>query len=153
MERIIKLPEGSIFCFGSNLSGRHGAGAALDAVKYFGAFYGQGEGLQGGSYAIPTKSHLLKVLKLPEIKSYIERFLSVAALSPLRFVVTEIGCGLAGYKPSDIAPMFLGHSENVILPDSFKEVLPPTDSDSWHPIIVTDKKQQTCCHNKQFTAQ
>lgn len=113
----------TIFVFGSNLAGRHGAGAAKFALEHHGAIYGIGIGLQGNSYAIPTKDHSIKTLPLYVIKDYAESFLDFAANHPhLTFNVTEIGCGLAGYKPTDIAPMFKNHSENVMLPQRFKEV-------------------------------
>lgn len=113
-----------IFVFGSNLAGRHGAGAALEAKKKHGAIYGLGRGHHGNSYAIPTKDHNLKTLPLNEIKFYVNTFLLFAKENPdMMFNVTAIGCGLAGYKPYDIAPMFKDHPENVILPQEFKDVL------------------------------
>lgn len=113
-----------IFVFGSNLAGRHGAGAALHARKEHGAIYGHGRGLQGNSYAIPTKDHNVKTLPLNEIKFYVNTFLLFAKENPdMIFNVTAIGCGLAGYKPYDIAPMFKDHTENVRLPKEFQEVL------------------------------
>lgn len=113
-----------IFVFGSNLAGRHGKGAALDARLKYGAKYGQGEGLQGHSYAIPTKDAFMKTLPLCCISRYIYLFYLFAKEHPdLTFRLTPIGCGLAGYSPKDIAPMFNGFPKNVLLPDSFKEVL------------------------------
>lgn len=113
-----------IFVFGSNLAGRHGAGAALHARRHFGAIYGQGAGRQGNSYAIPTKDRKLQTLPLPEIKLYVNAFLSYAERNPdLSFQLTPIGCGLAGYIPKDIAYMFANSPNNVILPIEFKEVL------------------------------
>ena len=110
--------------FGSNLAGRHGKGAALEAKRKHGAVYGQGVGLQGSSYAIPTKDAQLKTLPLEKIKSYVEQFLQFAKDNPQHvFMVTPIGCGLAGYKPLDIAWMFRGASENVRLPGEFRELL------------------------------
>lgn len=118
---IRKLDKNQIFVFGSNLAGRHGAGAALYAYKNFGAIYGQGEGIMGQSYAIPTKDKDIKTLPLNNIKVYIDNFLIYARNNPDKtFLVTEIGCGLAGYKPKDIAPFFTEISLNVILPDAFK---------------------------------
>jgi len=96
-----------IFVFGSNFAGRHGKGAALYAYRNHGAIYGQGLGLQGDSYAIPTKDGNLKTLPLEMIKSYVDIFLNFAwAHSEWDFIVTNIGCGLAGYTPEQIAPMF-----------------------------------------------
>lgn len=119
---ITSLKENEIFVFGSNLSGRHGCGAALTALRKFGAKYGQGEGLQGRSYGIPTKDRKLKVLSLSQIESKIKRFLKFAKENPeLTFLVTEIGCGLAGYKPKQIGPLFSNYEipKNVKLPESF----------------------------------
>lgn len=110
-----------IFVFGSNLAGRHGKGAALYARKHRGAKYGVGEGRQGNAYAIPTKDARLCPLPLCEIKRNVATFLIYAAANPtLRFQVTAIGCGLAGYKPSEIAPMFAGAPRNCDLPSEFR---------------------------------
>lgn len=109
-----------IFVFGSNLAGRHGAGAALHARNHCGAKYGVGEGLQGKSYAIPTKDEQLRTLPLERIREYVERFIAFATeRSDLTFEVTRIGCGLAGYKDEDIAPMFQGAPTNCKLPASW----------------------------------
>ena len=114
----------SIFVFGSNLAGRHGKGAALFAVEHFGAVYGQATGLQGSSYAIPTKNTKLEPLPLNLIEPWVLQFLRFARANPqLRFQVTAIGCGLAGYKPDQIAPMFLDAPENCELPPEFTGVL------------------------------
>lgn len=103
-----------IFVFVSNLAGRHGSGAAWDAWKYCGAIYGVGEGHQGDSYAIPTKDENIKTLPLAAIKHYVNNFKLFAAHHPeMTFRVTRIGCGLAGYKDEDIAPMFVGCTANV----------------------------------------
>lgn len=113
-----------IFVFGSNLAGRHGKGAALDAVRHYGAIYGQGVGLQGRSYAIPTKGRTLARLPLGAIRYYVTEFLIFAVEHPeLEFHVTAVGCGLAGYKPEQIAPMFTPRPHNVLLPTAFLEAL------------------------------
>lgn len=118
-ERITKLEPNEIFVFGSNLAGRHGAGAARDALK-FGAIPGRGMSLQGRTYAIPTKGWSLEVLPLDAIAEWVRLFLVDAKERHWQtFLVTPIGCGLAGYKPEDIAPMFKGSPPNVILPKSF----------------------------------
>jgi len=102
-----------IFVFGSNLAGRHGKGAALFALQNHGAIYGQGIGHQGNSYAIPTKDHQLKTLPVSEIKTYVNQFIRYARKNPqLQFNVTRIGCGLAGYTDSDIAPLFKNSPPN-----------------------------------------
>lgn len=97
-----------VFVFGSNLSGRHGKGAAKVALQHYGAQYGNGFGLQGKSYAIPTKDERLQTLPLDRIENYIRNFIEDAKLHPeLRFGITHIGCGLAGYNwERDILPLF-----------------------------------------------
>lgn len=113
-----------VFVFGSNLAGRHGKGAALFAVRNRGAVYGVGEGFRGNSYAIPTKDASLSTLHLYEIMMNVARFIAYARENPhMQFQLTPIGCGLAGYKPEDIAPMFRDAPPNVILPSEFVAVL------------------------------
>lgn len=121
-----KSNSSKIFVFGSNLAGRHGKGAALWAVQNRGAKYGQGFGLQGQSFAIPTKGkgNPLPILPLDIIKDYVMLFLEEARSTPeLEYEVTPIGCGLAGYLPYQIAPMFSNSPPNVELPEVFKQVL------------------------------
>ena len=114
--------EFDIFVFGSNLAGIHGRGAALHAYTYYDAEWGIGEGKQGSSYALPTKDQNLKVLSLEEISKNIQKFLMMAESNPHKtFFVTRIGCGLAGYKDSQIAPMFKHAPTNCILPYEWKE--------------------------------
>lgn len=121
-DNITELAPGEIFCFGSNQIGRHGRGAAKTAMKW-GAKYGHGEGLVGRTYGIPTKGHNLRVsLSIAQISLHVDKFLAFADENPdLIFLCTEIGCGLAGYCPKQIAPLFEGaHSlPNVHLPASF----------------------------------
>ena len=113
-----------IFVFGSNRAGRHGAAAALAAMQLYGARYGQGEGLQGNSYGIPTKDEKIVTLPLKDIKEHVNKFLAFAKEHPeLTFNVTPIGCGLAGLKPQQIAPFFKGCSKNVRLPAVFIDVI------------------------------
>jgi hypothetical protein len=113
-----------IFVFGSNLAGRHGKGAALEAKQKHGAITGRGFGLQGDSYAIPTKDENLRTLPLSRIERFVHGFLADAADRPdLTFRLRAIGCGLAGYTPADIAPMFRGAPPNVILPLEFVAAL------------------------------
>jgi len=116
--RIESLQPGEIFVFGSNASGAHGAGAAATALERFGAVWGQGDGLQGQSYGIDTMSG-------PAVmRDGVERFLGFAAQHPeLRFLVTEVGCGIAGYCPEQVAGFFTGAPGNVVLPESFTAVL------------------------------
>lgn len=111
----------AIFVFGSNLAGRHGAGAALFARNNHGALYGQGIGRQGNSYAIPTKDHRINTLPLETILGYVNGFLRYASSHPeLDFQVTRIGCGLAGYTDSQIAPMFANAPYNCYLPEGWR---------------------------------
>lgn len=117
-----------IFVFGSNLAGRHGKGAALAARQHHGAIYGQGFGLQGNSFAIPTKDINLKTLPLNIISTYVDAFIRFAQIRhDLEFQLTAIGCGLAGYKPQDIAPMFKSAPANVKQPTEFIAINQPTE--------------------------
>lgn len=111
-----------IFVFGSNLAGRHGKGAALEARKNWGAIYGVGWGRQGDSYAIPTKDRQILTLPLVVIEKHVNDFIIYALANPhLTFRLTAIGTGLAGYTPADIAPMFKGAPPNVVMPEEFKQ--------------------------------
>ena len=121
---ITKLPDGHYFVFGSNEAGRHGKGAALTAKNCFGAVYGQGHGEQGNSYAIATKDDSLRSLSLDTIAENVRVFLQHAINHPHKqFAVSRVGCGLAGYKDEDIAPMFKGHPSNVYFLDNRWEEL------------------------------
>lgn len=116
-ERITELKPNEIFVFGSNLSGSHGGGAALLAYNRFGAIWGQGVGLQGQSYGIPTMHGGVEV-----IKPYVDEFIEFAKQHPeLKFLVTKIGCGIAGFRVEEIAPLFVDAMDvqNVILPKEF----------------------------------
>ncbi len=128
--RITRLAPNEIFVFGSNTQGRHGRGAAWTASQNFGAEYGIGSGRTGQCYAIATKRptaedrRRLEVMPLDRVNDQVQRFMAYArARYELTFLVTEIGCGLAGYKPEQIAPMFAGAPENVRLPQSFIDVI------------------------------
>lgn len=112
-----------IFVFGSNLAGRHGAGAALYARLNCGAIYGQGIGLQGDSYGIPTKDENIRTMPLAAIHRYVNEFKKFARDHPeLEFRVTRVGCGLAGYSDIDIAPMFADSPENCVLPKGWRVI-------------------------------
>lgn len=126
-ERITALLANEIFVFGSNLAGMHGGGAARLAYERFGAVWGQGVGLQGQSYAIPTMQGGVKT-----IKPYVDEFYRFAVKHPeYKFLVTRIGCGIAGFTPEDIAPLFISAIElnNVVLPKDFVEVI--QEKNSW----------------------
>ena len=110
-----------IFVFGSNEAGIDGAGAAHFALKNVGAVWGVGVGLQGNSYAIPTKDTNIRTLPLDRIKPYVDDFMAFASANRhLEFMVTRIGCGLAGYMDHHIAPLFKGAPTNCILPASWR---------------------------------
>lgn len=118
---IKQLKENEIFVFGSNLGGFHGGGAARAAMDHYGAVWGQGVGLQGQSYAIPTMHGGVDV-----IKPYVDEFIAFARQHPeLRFLVTRIGCGIAGFAVEQIAPLFADaiDDENIILPEDFVKVI------------------------------
>ncbi len=125
-ENITELKENEIFVFGSNLSGYHGAGAAKQAMLW-GAVWGQGVGLQGKTYAIPTKDYgIVRTLTITEIEPYVNIFIFLAKeYSYYNFLVTKIGCGLAGHATKNIARLFIeaGSVENISLPEDFWEVL------------------------------
>lgn len=111
-----------IFVFGSNLAGVHGAGAARFAVLHHGAILGQGIGLQGRSYGLPTKDERIRTLPLDRIKRYVDEFISFARRCPdLTFYVTPIGCGLAGYKRPQIRPMFDGMPSNCRFAETWED--------------------------------
>ena len=120
-DNITELQPDEVFVFGSNLAGLHGGGAARFAMQRFGAVWGKGVGLQGQSYAIPTMQGGVET-----IKPYIDQFIAFARENPhLKFLVTEIGCGIAGFTPEQIAPLFaeaVGIA-NIWLPARFLKVL------------------------------
>ncbi len=114
---ITHLEENEIFVFGSNLLGAHGGGAARIAFEKFGAIWGQGVGLQGQSYAIPTMHG-----GIDEIKPYVDEFIAfVKEHTEFTFLVTRIGCGIAGFRDEQMAPLFVNALtlNNVFLPESF----------------------------------
>jgi hypothetical protein len=127
-EDIKSLGKGFVLVFGSNEMGVHGAGAAAFAFDKCGARLGQGYGFAGLSFAIPTKDWDIEVLPLDQIEHYVKgfvRFVKRKIGGNWKFYVTRIGCGLAGYKPEEIAPMFkeLRHHPAVWLPQDFIDVI------------------------------
>lgn len=119
-DRIADLGENEIFVFGSNIQGAHGGGAAWYAHKTFGAEWGVGEGLTGRTYALPTMEGAAS------LQHAVERFTACAEAHPeLTFLVTAVGCGIAGYTPDEVAPLFRKAStlENVYLPQVFWDLL------------------------------
>ncbi|MCI5716777.1 MAG: hypothetical protein MR292_00080 [Alistipes sp.] len=120
-DMITSLQPDEVFVFGSNLAGMHGGGAASLALERFGAVWGQGVGLQGQSYAIPTMQGGVET-----IAPYVDEFIGFARQHPeLKFLVTEIGCGIAGFTPAEIAPLFARALDvgNIYLPARFVALL------------------------------
>lgn len=120
-DNIVTLRPNEVFVFGSNLAGAHGGGAARVACRRFGAVMGKGVGHYGQSYAIPTMQGGIET-----IKPYVDDFIRYAASRPeLSFLVTRIGCGIAGFTDKEIAPLFAAavRVDNISLPLSFWEVL------------------------------
>jgi len=119
------LPQnGEVFVFGSNLAGRHGAGAARVALEKFGAVYGNGVGFCKQSYAIPTKDEHIETLPVGIITDYIDDFIAATHEYPnMQFFVTGIGCGLAGFKHKQIAPLFRDCNNNCSFPEEWREYL------------------------------
>lgn len=113
-----------IFVFGSNLAGIHGAGAAKEAFVSYGAKWGTGSGQTGMSYAIPTKDHQIQTMTSDKITPYVNEFIRFATQYPtVGFFVTRIGCGLAGYKDSDIAPLFKDAPINCSFAEDWRKYL------------------------------
>ena len=118
---IDQLEPNEIFVFGSNLAGMHGGGAARVAYEKFGAVWGQGVGLQGQTYAIPTMQG-----GVDTIRPYVDEFIAFAKSHPqYTFLVTPIGCGIAGFEEEEIAPLFKAALwiENIVLPEWFVQIL------------------------------
>ena len=117
---IFSLAQDEVFVFGSNLQGMHGGGAAAVAMRNVGAVWGKGVGHYGQTYAIPTMQGGIET-----IRPYVDDFIAYARNHPeLTFLVTRIGCGIAGFKDEEVAPLFVGSLDlpNVHLPKSFFEV-------------------------------
>ncbi|NLO70209.1 MAG: hypothetical protein GX102_04550 [Porphyromonadaceae bacterium] len=120
---INSLKENEIFVFGSNLEGQHAGGAARIAYEKFGAVWGQGVGLQGQSYGIPTMHGGIDV-----IRPYVDEFIEFAKSNPqFKFLVTRVGCGIAGFKDKEMAPLFREtvEFENIYLPEKWLRILNP----------------------------
>jgi len=148
-ENIQELGPNEIFVFGSNLSGIHGGGAAKLAKDKFGAVMGVGEGITGNCYALPTKDKNIETLTIGEIHKSIEVLYQYVRDNTSKcFLVTAVGCGLAGYVAKDIAPMFepFVHLNNCSLPQSFIDIIFPSKTFGYK---VMDSKMQ--CRGYQFT--
>jgi hypothetical protein len=110
-----------IFVFGANEAGRHGAGAARAAVERYGATYGVGYGRQGESFGIPTKDTNIRTLSLDRVADYVNQFIQYAKDNPgEEFQVTQIGCGLAGLTPVEVAPMFVAAPNNCLFDSAWE---------------------------------
>lgn len=119
------LDPNQVFVFGSNLSGIHGAGAAKTALKW-GAEFGKGYGMYGQTFALPTKDKNIRSLPIPAIKNYVNSLIMYAIIHPeLEFLVTKVGCGLAGFTEEQIAPLFAKAQDfnNIWLPKEFIKIL------------------------------
>ena len=140
---INQLNEDTVFVFGSNLAGTHQGGAAKIALQHFGAIKGAGRGWSGQSYAIPTMNEHLQQMPLSQIQHYIDDFKIYTRNHPkVKYFVTAVGCGVAGYKVAEIAPMFKGISKNVIFPVSFRpfveRTLPKLSQPLLHALFSQD---------------
>jgi len=125
-EHITGLNSGEVFVFGSNLAGIHGAGAARAAHIQWNAQWGVGYGMTGQCFAIPTKGYQIETISLDAIEIHVDNFIRYAKAHPSHtFLVTEIGCGLAGYEPEHIAPLFYDAMDvpNICLPERFWQEL------------------------------
>lgn len=117
---IVALQPKEIFVFGSNLAGRHGAGAARQAASSFGAEYGVGEGMTGQCYALPTlKGDLTQRSEDDLVGSIVLLYEACLANPHLRFLLTKVGCGLAGYSESYMRSLFIDPPKNLILPEDW----------------------------------
>lgn len=132
-DNITELQPNQIFVFGSNLAGIHGAGAAALASKEFGAVWGKGIGFSGQTYALPTKDKRINPLPLMDIEYYMDRFLMDAKRYPnLEFLLTKVGCGLAGYSEAQIANLLKDKNipSNVVIPESFYNIINSNESNA-----------------------
>jgi hypothetical protein len=125
IERVVEVMKwaNACFVFGANRAGRHGAGAANAALKYYGAVYGQGEGLQGRSYAVPTLDENLEQLTLAELEGHIKTFLVFALMNPnTTFALTRIGCGLAGFTDDQLIEILSNYNipTNIEMPPGWR---------------------------------
>ena len=126
-ESIIKtLAEDTTFVFGSNLAGEHSSGAAKTALEHFGALNGVGRGWSGQSFAIPTMNEHLQQMPLSQIQHYIDDFKTYTKNHPKnKYFLTSIGCGIAGFRDEDIAPLFENaiNLSNISLPKEFVDII------------------------------
>lgn len=124
-ENINELQSNEIFVFGSNLAGEHGGGAARFAYKKFGAIWGQGVGLQGSSYALPTLDRERQKIGIRELEQHVETLYAILVDNQrTNFLITKVGCGIAGFTIAEIAPLFKPFMSlsNCSLPIEFIEL-------------------------------
>jgi len=127
--QITELAPNEVFVFGSNASGHHGGGAAHIAWQKFGAVWSEGHGLHGQTFAIDTMSGM------DAFAADAATFVAFAASHPqLTFLLTPVGCGIAGYVAEQVAPMFASVPENVVMPESFVRALTRTDTAGSAPV-------------------
>ncbi|MBP6568958.1 MAG: hypothetical protein KA270_17415, partial [Saprospiraceae bacterium] len=151
-ENIQDLLPKQIFVFGSNEAGTHGAGAAKLALDKFGATNSKGIGLQGNSYALPTKDKMIKTLPLSKIQTYVDTLWQFAKDTPmLQFLITKVGCGLAGYTEKDIAPLFFKFVvlDNVTLPQEFIDIIAPKAIYTGYK-AMNKKEEKLFCRDYEF---
>lgn len=118
---ITKLEPNEIFVFGSDLAGRHGAGAALQAAQQFGAEYGVGEGITGQCYAFPTLDRRLEKIPRRWLEESRDMLFKTCLVNPEKqFLLTKVGCGLAGFPETTMRALFADPPVNLILPEDWK---------------------------------
>lgn len=137
--------QNKIFVFGSNEAGRHGGGAARYALQTHGARMGQGFGLAGNSFAIPTRDFSVRTLPFEAVEFYVKRFLEFANQNHhMTFQLTPIGCGLAGFSVSRIAPLFVAAPSNVLLPENYDDT-----SAHFTAVVKLLRKQRNAIRNPE----
>ena len=145
---IKELKPGEIFVFGSNLQGQHFGGAARIAHDKFGAEWGIGYGLTGNCFAIPTMHGGVEA-----IRPYVDKFIEYAKVHPeYTFLVTRIGCGIAGFKDEEMAPLFakVENLPNVYVPQSWVEYIFTDTDNSGHDMVITDECFKALCHRYEY---
>jgi hypothetical protein len=147
---VTELPEDTVFVFGSNLAGIHDSGAARVAAQHFAAVNGVGRGWAGQSFAIPTLNEHIQQMPLSQIEHYVDDFKIYAKNHPkVKYFLTALGCGIAGYKVSEIAPLFKGIHSNVIFPESFRPYI-EDDAVSQFPDLTAQMVHSFICDEVIF---
>ncbi len=147
---VTELPADTVFVFGSNMAGQHDGGAARVAAQHFAAVKGVGRGWAGQSFAIPTLNEHLQQMPLAQIEHYVDDFKIYAKNHPkMKYFLTALGCGIAGYKVSEIAPLFKGIHHNVIFPESFRPYI-EEDAVAQFPDLTAKMVQAFICDEVIF---